>query len=736
MKHKIPTLIFLAASLHLSVQAQQMNPATNEFLVNQQISGTQIYPRVASDEDGGYVIAWTTTGNTIMARRYGADHQPVTDEIQVTTAASKAFVYYWKEGSYLIAWTGNPSGMKVLQADNALSTTYALGSSDEMDLDVRGDIVLAAYPSSGHIYLRKWDLLTQAWAGAAMQASEAPSNDYKLPQVRWTSTGGIVAVYSNGSGTRRIYRKTFNANLLAQTPEEILQTTSGTVNVVKASINVHDQLLIFAKFGVNGTDVFQGQVLDADGTVLAASVGNMSAPYAYYYSDCELFDNGAVVLTNNYMTSLNDPENYNVRVNYGISFGSPNTGWQVASNTVSGEQRYPAVAKLPNGGFVMVWNGNGFQGDADGVYARAFDAAGFPGLTTATPLPMVVDETGTTQSLGLRLGIAPTGNVVVDLTVSDPTEASISAAQLTFSSTNWNQTQTVTITGVDNAEDDGDITLHVLATMNTSTEDPIYASLPPQQFAVVNRDDDATLTMPGDLNFCRVDGIAAVVISATNNGDPLGAPTVVSSNPSIVPDAAITVTEASTGIFHISISELPDNAPGTTTLTFSVSDGTFNYSGNFEVATLGVAPQITWADMELVSTAATTYQWYLDEAAIAGANDQTWTPVANGNYTVETTDGDGCTDLSEIFYFGSTGLGSPVPMRDLHVFPVPARGIMTVQGAEPGDDLFLHDLSGRQVARTRVVAHEATFDLSPIAQGCYLLRVSGSMEHSQLVVVE
>ncbi|MBX2981986.1 MAG: hypothetical protein KF843_04910 [Flavobacteriales bacterium] len=736
MKQKISTLLLLAASLHLSVQAQQMNPATNEFLVNQQISGTQTHPQVASDENGGYVIAWTTTGNTIMARRYGAHHQPVTDEIQVATAAIKAFVYYWKEGKYLIAWNGNPSGMKVLQADNTLSTTYALGSSDEMDLDVRGDIVLAAYPSSGHIYLRKWDLLTQAWAGTAMQASETPSNNYKLPQVRWTSTGGIVAVYSNGSGTRRIYRKTFNANLLAQTPEEILQTTSGTVNVVKASINVHDQLLIYAKFGVNGTDVFWGQVLDADGTVLAASVGNMSAPYAYYYSDCELFDNGAVVLTNNYMTSLNDPENYNVRANYGISFGSPNTGWQVASNTVSGEQRYPAVAKLPNGGFLMVWNGNGFQGDADGVYARAFDAAGFPGLTTTTPLPVVVDETGTTQGLGLRLGISPTGNVVVDLTVSDPTEASLSAAQLTFTSTNWNQTQSVTITGVDDTEDDGDITLHVLASMNNATSDPIYAALPPQQFAVVNRDDDATLTMPGDLSFCRVDGIAAVMISATNNGDPLGSPVVVSSNQAIVPDAAIAVTEASAGIFHISITELPDNAPGTAVLTFSVSDGTFDYSDTFDVSTLGVAPEITWVDMELVSTAATTYQWYLDGAAITGANDQTWSPVANGNYTVETTDADGCTDLSEIFFFGSTGLNSPVPMRDLQVFPVPARGIMTVQGAEPGDDLFLHDLSGRQVAHTRFVAQQATFDLSPIARGCYLLRVAGSKEHSQLVVVD
>src|SRR5690606_34721746 len=194
--------------------------------------------------------------------------------------------------------------------------------------------------------------------GPSVQVSEAPNANYRYPQVRWTNTGQIVTVYSRGSGTNRIYRKTFNSNLLAQIPEEIVHTLNfGLVSVINVSINALDQLLIYAKFGVNGTDVFWGRVLGPDGSELTAGVGNMSAPYAHYYTDCELFDNGNVVLTNNHMNSLNDPEDYNVRVNYGIDLGSPNTGWQPASNTVSGEQRYPHVTKLPNGGFLMVWNG-------------------------------------------------------------------------------------------------------------------------------------------------------------------------------------------------------------------------------------------------------------------------------------------------------------------------------------------------------------------------------------------
>lgn len=383
MKNTRPFLTVLFLLLLAPLHAQVMMPIGHEFLVNQQTSGTQSLPHVASDGNGGYVIVWTTTGSTIMARRYGADHQPLTDEIQVTTGATKALVYHWSEGRFVITWSGNPAGMKVLNADNSLSATYAMGGTDGIDMDIRGDELLVAFTASQHIHLRKWDLLTNTWAGASVQASEAPSANYQLPQVRWTSTGGIVAVYRGGGTTpHHIYRKTFNGNLLAQVPEASVYSVNGSLGVINVSINAQDQLLIYARSGVNGTDVFAGRVLDASGNILVQSVGSMSAPYAYYHTDCELFDNGALVLTNNYRTSLNDPEDYNVRANYGLFLGSPNTGFQVATTTVSGPQRYPSVAKLPNGGFILVWNGNGFQGDSDGAYARAFAAADFP---TALP---------------------------------------------------------------------------------------------------------------------------------------------------------------------------------------------------------------------------------------------------------------------------------------------------------------------------------------------------------------
>jgi hypothetical protein len=392
---RTPALCFLLLAFAGPLRAQDLNPQTLEFLVNQHVPNEQSLPHVDSDPDGGYVIAWRSwnqggSNGSIWARRYGADHQPLTDEFQVAAAlgsASRPYVHFWKEGSYVIVWTTGvapgSSSMRVLNADNTLGDPVEMNVPHDHHMHIRGDELVAAFTSNQHIRLRKWDLLENDWMGAAVQASEAPSANYQLPQVRWTSTGNIVAIYrGNSPSPHGLYRKTFNANLLAQTPEFSIHTQSGSLGVISVSINALDQLLIYVRYGVNGIDVFRSWVLDAQGAILAEGIGNMSAPYAYYYTDCGLFDNGNVVVTNNYRTSLNDPLDYCVRANYGLFLGAPNTGFQFATTTTSGNQRYPRMTRLPNGGYLVVWNGNGFQGDDNGVYARAFAASDFP---TAAP---------------------------------------------------------------------------------------------------------------------------------------------------------------------------------------------------------------------------------------------------------------------------------------------------------------------------------------------------------------
>jgi hypothetical protein len=84
----------------------------------------------------------------------------------------------------------------------------------------------------------------------------------------------------------------------------------------------------------------------------------------------------------------------------------------------------------------------------------------------------------------------PTASVVIPVASSDPSEGSVSAATLTFTTGNWNVAQTVTLTGVDDAVQDGDIGYTVTLGAPTTT-DAIYAAINPADVAVTNTDNDA-----------------------------------------------------------------------------------------------------------------------------------------------------------------------------------------------------------------------------------------------------
>ncbi|MDA9003459.1 cadherin repeat domain-containing protein, partial [Flavobacteriaceae bacterium] len=85
-------------------------------------------------------------------------------------------------------------------------------------------------------------------------------------------------------------------------------------------------------------------------------------------------------------------------------------------------------------------------------------------------------ESGETASIGFVLITQPSANVIIGLSLSDTTEGSLGAAQLTFTPDNWNTVQTITINGVDDGLTDGDVT-YQLITANTTSNDTSYNGL-------------------------------------------------------------------------------------------------------------------------------------------------------------------------------------------------------------------------------------------------------------------
>ena len=91
-----------------------------------------------------------------------------------------------------------------------------------------------------------------------------------------------------------------------------------------------------------------------------------------------------------------------------------------------------------------------------------------PGLVLSeTNVATGEDETTATVMVSLRT--APTAQVVLTVTSSAPDEATVSPTSLTFTTADWNTFQAITITGQNDAVDDGDVSYTVTAG-STSTD--------------------------------------------------------------------------------------------------------------------------------------------------------------------------------------------------------------------------------------------------------------------------
>ena len=106
-----------------------------------------------------------------------------------------------------------------------------------------------------------------------------------------------------------------------------------------------------------------------------------------------------------------------------------------------------------------------------------------------------VSETGTTSTFTISLTSSPdcAGNVVLDLTDDDTSNANISytPTQLTFTSSNWNTAQTVTVTGLDdNVQDGSNTTVITIAPNAGLTCDPDYDGIASTTHTVTTTDDD------------------------------------------------------------------------------------------------------------------------------------------------------------------------------------------------------------------------------------------------------
>jgi hypothetical protein len=150
-----------------------------------------------------------------------------------------------------------------------------------------------------------------------------------------------------------------------------------------------------------------------------------------------------------------------------------------------------------------------------GMNADDVDVVNLDNDSAGVIVDVVTDATGedgTTASFTVRLSSEPMATVSIPIQSSDTTEGTLSVDTVDFTTSNWSDPQTITVTGVDDDVADGDQDYEI--TLGTpASSDVKYTALDPDDVALTNVDDDS----------------AAVVVeqpTAKETGEATGAPEV------------------------------------------------------------------------------------------------------------------------------------------------------------------------------------------------------------------
>ena len=98
-------------------------------------------------------------------------------------------------------------------------------------------------------------------------------------------------------------------------------------------------------------------------------------------------------------------------------------------------------------------------------------------------------EDGAPATFTAVLNVAPTSDVVLDITSGDTGEVTVSPLPVTFTTADWNIPQTITATGVDDSDVDGDIDVTITVAVDDALSDDSYDGLS-ETTTVTNEDNE------------------------------------------------------------------------------------------------------------------------------------------------------------------------------------------------------------------------------------------------------
>ncbi len=497
------------------------NPLSGESRVNAQSSQDQVRPTVGMAPGGNAVIAWASKDQDgdswgVYGQRFAAGLNPQGGEFQVNTTVAGAqldpAVAMDPAGNFAIAWAskdqdGDSWGVYARRYDAAGAAqgaefqvnTHTAKEQERPAITMSAGAFVVSWESNGQdgsqdgVYARRYDA-TGAALGGEFLVNTTVYNDQFAPAVGMGASGNFVVVWDgNGPGDGSgVFGQRFEVAGIRVTPTSGL-VTNETGASAAFTVVLTTQPAADVTVGVSSSDTTEGTVSRAS---LTFTTTNWATPQVVAVQGVDDgFLDGAVAYT------------------------------IVTAPAVSADPSYNGL-DAPN---VAVTNNDN----------------GTAGVTVSPTFGLRTSEAGGPATFTIVLNTAPLLPVTINVSSSDPSEGTASVASRTFTLANWDTPQTVTLTGVNDPDDDGDRPYTIALTV--STLDTLYLFVTAPSVSVVNADDDSA-------------GIILTPTSAPVTTEAGGAATftvVLTSRPT----AAVTVPIASGNTAEGTVS--------TSTLTFT-----------------------------------------------------------------------------------------------------------------------------------------------------------------------
>lgn len=406
------TVLLAAVGLGLgpsSLRAQGL-PVGGEFQINTTTAGVQQDPAVGFDAAGNFVVAWESDGQDgdgvgIVARRFAADATPLGGEFVVNTETAfdqiDPEVAVAADGSFMVVWVGfaldgdgesvqarrfDASGMPL--GDELQVNTFFLGDQDSPAVAAGpGGGFIVAWESGDDqdgsldgVFAQRFDAAGMP-DGSEFQVNTETFDDQDDPAVAIDAAGRFVVVwesFAQDGSLESVQGQLFAADGMPSGGEfQVNTTTSDSQDTPSVAMAAGGSFMVtwesFAQDG-DGWGVY-GRLFDSTATALTGEIPvNTTTAFDQDTSAVSAGPGGFVVAWESF---AQDGDNNGVQIQSFATDGLPVGEESQVNVFFAGEQEDPAVAIDPSGNAVVVWESDGQDGSASGIFGQRYESTLF-----------------------------------------------------------------------------------------------------------------------------------------------------------------------------------------------------------------------------------------------------------------------------------------------------------------------------------------------------------------------